>query len=206
MKRQRIRWFLPGLAVAAILMLGFGLGRMGNGDRSVTPAPVVLQQVRMLGDLHLVEHQYQTVMTMESHKDAAEWTQSVPVLNRLASHIVEKSTRNSALVTVQGSVEAGVDLSKAVIRNDGTSLVVELPKARIYPANVSAELHSQKHALAWDDRNLGLKAEREGARRFERSSLDGGILETAEKRARTQVVDLFESAGVESVKVQFVAE
>jgi len=206
MKRQRFGWFLPGLAVAAILMLGFGLGRLGAKDSSVSPAPVVLQKVRLLGDLHLVEHQYQTVMTMESHKDAAQWTQSVPVLNQLASHIVEKSTRNSALVTVQGSVEAGVDLSKATIDQRGDRLVVLLPAAKIYPANVDAELHSQKRAIAWDDRNLGLKAQREGAKRFERSSLEGGILKTAEDRARTQVVELFESAGVESVEVQFALQ
>ncbi len=206
MKRQRFRWFLPSVAVAAILMLGFGLGRMGASRDSATPAPVVLQQVRMLGDLHLVEHQYQTVMTMESHKDAAEWTQSVPVLNQLASHIVEKSTKNSALVTVHGTVEAGVDLSKANIQKSGEAIVVELPRAKLYPANVNAELHSQKHSIAWDDRNLALKAEREGARRFERSSIDGGILSKAEERARTQVIELFESAGVESVRVQFVGQ
>ncbi|MFM9874587.1 MAG: DUF4230 domain-containing protein [Fimbriimonadaceae bacterium] len=206
MKRRRFGWFLPGFIVLSVLMLGFGIGRLGGAGSAATPAPVVLQQVRMLGDLHLVAHQYQTVMTMESHKDAADWTQSVPVLNQMASYIVESSTKNSALVTVQGSVEAGVDLSRATIKQDADTVVVELPQVKIYPANVSAVMHSHKHAFGWDDRNLALKAEREGARRFERSSLEGGILKTAEDRARTQVIALFQSAGVKSLRVQFVAE
>lgn len=176
---------------------------MGSGKDQPTPAPVILQQVRMLGDLHLVEHQYQTVMTMESHKEPAEWTQNVPVFSHLASNVVEAATKNTALVTVQGSVEAGVDLSKAEIKPNGETLTVVLPKAKIYPANVDAELHSQKRAIGWDDRNLSLKARREGARRFESSSLKGGILVTAENRAREQVSELFKSSGVESVRVEF---
>lgn len=192
--------------VVGILLLGFGLGRLGVDRHGAAPAPVILQQVRMLGDLHLVEHQYQTVLTMESHKDAAEWTQTVPVLNHLANYVVESSTKNSALVSVQGTVEAGVDLSKAKILQDGDSITVEIPHAKIYPANVDAELYSQKKAIAWDDRNLSLKARQEGARRFEASSLKAGILKTAEDRARTQVISLFSSAGVESVQVRFVSE
>lgn len=203
MKRQRFRAFWPTLAVLGVLIIGFGLGRVGSNEKQPTPAPVILQQVRMLGDLHLVEHQYQTVMTMESHKEPAEWTQSVPVFSRLASNVVEAATKNTALVTVNGSVEAGVDLSKAEITQSGETVTVLLPKARIYPANVDATLHSQKRSIGWDDRNLSLKARREGAQRFESSSVKSGILVKAEERAEEQVTQLFKSAGVESVKVEF---
>lgn len=203
MKQRRGFRLLPWIAVLSVLAIGFSLGRIGQSNKQITPAPVVLQQVRSLGELHLVEHQYQTVMTMESHKDAAEWTQGVPMLSNFVSGAVEAATRNEALVTVSGSVEAGIDMSKASVIQSANKVVVTLPNPQLYPANVDAQLHSQKRSIGWDDRNLGLKARREGAKRFESASLKAGILETARSEAKDQVVDLFKSAGVNSVEIRF---
>ncbi|MBA4292660.1 hypothetical protein C0431_06775 [bacterium] len=206
MKQHRRGWFWPATALLAVLGIGFGLGRGGGQEVRPTPTPVVLQQVRDLGELHLVQHQYQTVFEMESHKDAPDWTQEVPVLNRLASSIAEGATKNVALVTVTGTVEAGIDLSQAEISQRGNSITVVIPAAKIYPANVDAVLHSQKRGVTWDDRNLALKARREGANRFEKSSREAGILEDARKRAVDQVTRLFDAAGVDSVNVEFKGE
>ncbi|MBX3115067.1 MAG: DUF4230 domain-containing protein [Fimbriimonadaceae bacterium] len=204
MKQRRGFRFLPWLAVLSVLAVGFSLGRIGQSTKTITPAPVVLQQVRSLGELHLVEHKYQTVMTMESHRDAAEWTQGVPMLSNFVSGAVEAATKNEALVTVTGSVEAGIDMSQASIIQSADKVVVTLPQPKIYPANVDAQLHSQKRAIGWDDRNLGLKARREGANRFEAASLKAGILSQAKSEAKDQVVDLFKSAGVNSVEIRFL--
>lgn len=204
MRQLRKGWFWPVAGILGILGLGFSLGRNSAPEAAGTPAPVVLKQVRDLGELHLIEHQYQTVFEMESHRDAAAWTQQIPIVNQLASDVVEATTKNTALVTITGSVEAGIDLSQAEIRQDGQDLTIVLPNAKLYPANVDAVLHAQKRAVGWDDRNLSLKARREGAKRFEKSSLEAGILAAAEARARVQVSELFESAGFDDVNVDFV--
>lgn len=202
MSRQRIAFVAAG--VAAILLVGFGVGRISAPAAGSKPAPLILKEVRLLGDLHLVEHRYQTVISVESHRDAPAWTQGVPIVSQAVGGLVESATKNNALVTVQGSVEAGVDLSKAQISGSGTGISVTLPRARIYPANVDAELHSQTHAIGWDDRNLALKARRVGAERFEAASLKAGILAAAEDRAKDQVAKMFRSSGVESVRIEFV--
>ncbi|MBL8068220.1 MAG: DUF4230 domain-containing protein [Armatimonadetes bacterium] len=202
MSRQRIAFVAAG--VAAILLVGFGVGRISAPQAGSRSAPLILKEVRLLGDLHLVEHRYQTVISVESHREAPPWTQGVPIVSQAVGGLVESATKNNALVTVQGSVEAGVDLSKAEISGNGSEIAVKLPRARIYPANVDAELHSQTHSIGWDDRNLALKARRVGAERFEAASLKAGILAAAEDRAKDQVAKMFRSSGVESVRIEFV--
>lgn len=201
-RKQRFP-FVATAGLASVLLVGFVIGRAVPAQPNAAPAPVILKQVRMLGELHLVEHQYQTVLEVESHLPPAEWTQGIPVVSQAVGKAVETATKNRALVSVQGSVEAGVDLSKAKMDPSGSKLTVVLPHATVYPAQVDAQLHSQTHAIGWDDRNLALKARRKGAERFESASLSAGILRAAEDRARVQVAGMFRSAGVESVQIKF---
>lgn len=203
MKQQRGIRLFPWIIGITILAIGFSIGRIGGQESSIKPSPVILQQVRALGELHLVEHQYQTVMSFESHRDAAEWTQGVPMLSNFVSGAVKAATKNEALVTVSGSVEAGIDMSRAEIAQSGENVTITLPEPKLYKANVDAELHSQKRAIGWNDQNIGLKARREGAARFEASSLRAGILNQAKDEAKDQVRDLFASAGVKSVEIRF---
>ncbi len=125
------------------------------------------------------------------------------MLSNFVSGAVKAATKNEALVTVSGSVEAGIDMSRAEIAQPGEKVTITLPEPKLYKANVDAELHSQKRAIGWNDQNIGLKARREGAARFEASSLKAGILNQAKDEAKDQVRDLFASAGVKSVEIQF---
>lgn len=193
------------LGAVTLVILGFAAGRIDR-PTNVVETPIILEQVRALGDLHLVEHRYHTVLNIDSHRDAAEWTQQVPVVRNVATGIVQAATRNRGVATVRGTVEAGIDMSKARIERNGEKLAIVLPDPEIYKPNVEAVIEHQRSAIAWDDRNLSLKAERRGADQFAQASRKAGILEQARNNGIRQVRDIFAQAGQKNVQVRFESD
>jgi hypothetical protein len=168
------------------------------------PSVVVLEKIRNMGELHVVSHRYSSVFEFESHREPAEWTQGIPVMAQIADGLVESATRNRALVSVSGTVEAGINLEKASMRTSGDDVTVVLPRPTIYEPVVDATLHRQRSGLTWDDRNLGLKARREGSDRFLAASRKAGILDQAEQEAAVKVTRLLQASGLKSVRIEFL--
>ncbi|RYG49212.1 DUF4230 domain-containing protein [bacterium] len=172
----------PYLALAAALGVGVVLGgRFGTTSGESTPwaGPLMLERVKSLGDLHTVAHSYQRVFEFETSQDAEGMWSAVPA----ASEIVQAATRNRALVSANGSVEAGVDLTQA--RWEGKTLVMPAPK--VYDANVRLRVHSQRTGMFWRDQNLAPKATESARTEFRTAAVRGGILKTAKENAERQV-------------------
>ncbi|RYG36518.1 DUF4230 domain-containing protein [bacterium] len=170
--------------VALVAALGVGIllgGRFGTKSGESTPwaGPLVLEKVKALGDLHTVSHTYQRVFEFETSQDVEGAWSAVPA----ASNIVQAATRNHALVSANGSVEAGVDLTQA--RYEGTTLVMPAPK--VYEPNVKLRVHDQKTGLFWRDQNLAPKATESARAEFRVAAMRSGILKTAKENAERQV-------------------
>lgn len=172
----------PTLAVIAALSIGLLIGgRFATKSNESTPwaGPLVLEKVQALGDLHTVNHTYQRVFEYETSQDVEGAWSAVPA----ASSLVKAATRNKALVSASGSVEAGVDLKQA--RWEGHTLV--LPSPKVYEPNVRLHVYDAKSGLFWRDQNLAPKATESARTEFRTAALRSGILKTARENAEKQV-------------------
>lgn len=186
---RRIRSLIGWRAVGFAGLLGLAclgvwslVGGRGVGESGMS-APLILERVRGMGDLRVVAHEYSEVSEHRSSRSAADWAQGLP----LASVVVGAATENRALVRAKGTVEAGVDLRRALVREEGGRLVVFLPRATVYAPVVDAEVFDQKSGLLWRDDNLGLRARRAAGERFVAASERAGIRSEAERRAAAEV-------------------
>lgn len=170
-----------GLLVAAFVAGSRSAG--GRADRYV--GPTILERVQALGQLHTISHRYSNTFEAKSAMEPDGVAGHLPGVPQL----VAWSTGNTALVTADGSVEAGVDLRKAKV--EGSTLV--LPRATIYPGVVDVRLHDSKRGLVWRDAELPLKARREAMRRFRDAAEIGHIRDAAETEAVTRVQTLLKS-------------
>jgi len=171
------------LGAAALLGVGFFLGsrRSESGviARETVPLPMLLRQVQALGDLHTARYAYENVFEHRTHLRPQGMLASLPG----ASQIARAATGNSALVSADGTVEAGVDLTKA--RIDGSRIV--LPPARMYEPHVHAKVEHARRGLLWRDENLALAAIGDMKERIASAAREQGILADAERNAVEQV-------------------
>lgn len=187
-----MRPYLAIIGAAALLGAGVIIGKaLQPRDpiaREVFPAPMLLKQVQAMGDLHTASYAYENVYTHQTYVRPRGVLASFPG----AEEVARATTRNVALVSADGTVEAGVDLKQA--RLEGKRIV--LPHARIYEPQVHAQLHDVKRGLFWRDEGLAYGALNDAKERMAGAAREGGILAEAEKNAVGEVRRLV-GAGVE---------
>ncbi|MGV3618320.1 MAG: DUF4230 domain-containing protein [Fimbriimonas sp.] len=177
-----------GLIAGAAVLLGVGFwvgGLRAPKDpiaRETIPMPMLLKQVQALGELHTASYSYENVFEHRSQLNPQGMLASFPG----ASSIARAATGNRALVSADGTVEAGVDLAKAKIEANR----IVLPRARMYEPQVHAKLHQVRRGLFWRDENLALEAVSDAKERMAGAAREGGILADAERNAVTQVKKL----------------
>lgn len=172
-------------SVVGIAVIGSRLSSQPESE--IAPAPLVLEKVQSLGELHTARYTYQNVFEHTTSRSPAEWATYVPG----AASLVRSSTQNSALVEIHGDVEAGVDLSKAHLEErPGQNPRLILPHAVVYRPNVDAVLHDVKVGMFWRDDNIALEAERNARFRLREAARQQGIVAQAEKNVLPQLAKL----------------
>src|SRR5438105_3783174 len=101
------------VGLAAIWGLGVIVGGLAGNllarrDMPVVQTAPLVKQIQQLGDLHTVRYNVHDVLEHQRSLDAPRWASAIPGVDRL----YEATTRNSVLITAEGGVEAGVDLSR----------------------------------------------------------------------------------------------
>lgn len=180
---NKLRWGIGiglGIAIGGIIS---SFGRSGGETSQATALPLVLERVKAIGELHTVQHAYSQVFEFETARQPSEWASHIPGVES----VVLAATRNKGLVSVAGTVEAGVDFAKARYERTGPHLALVLPRSTVYPPYVEANVHRQADGWFWRDQNFGLKALDSAKSRFREASIERGILAEAEKEARTRV-------------------
>jgi hypothetical protein len=195
-----LRSVLPWAGAGALLWAGVQMGGGKEAERDLVQMPLLLTMVQGMGELHSARYTYENVFEYETFRQPAKWVSYVPG----GESLVQSTTRNSALVSVNGTVEAGVDLRRATMekRPDGT-ITVTLPQPKVYPARVETRLHKHRVGAFWGDPNIALKAERTAAARFTGAAVEQGILEKAKTETEETVVRLLANAGVKGASVVF---
>lgn len=183
-KLSRVLWVGAGAVALAVLPFVF---RQAPG--SAIEDTLILQQAQSLGELHTARFSYQNVFEYETSVEPARWVSYVPG----GASLVESATRNDALVSAVGSVEAGVDLRSASVAHRGTSVVLTLPAPKLYEPTVRTWIRDVKGGLFWKDENLSSKASEAAKQRFREAAVRQGIYRKAFEEARNRVVELCRS-------------
>lgn len=174
-------------AGAAVAMGAYLLGsqsqfRLGEGQ-TVGSLPIILDRVQAIGELHTARQNAETVINLETHREAQGWASQTPLAT-----LVQAGTSNTALVAVKGTVEAGIDLSRARASWKGTgserTLLLEVPNASIYEPRVDGKIHMTKRGLFWRDDAISLKALDAAKLRFRESARAAGLTKEAEDNAK----------------------
>lgn len=180
----------------------FGLGAVVGRSTQADQTPLLVQQVRDIGELHTASQTMTKVMEFESHREPQGWVASLP----LAKEAVAVVTSNRALASVTGEVEAGVDLSQAEVTKVGDSYTVFLPPVKVYEPVVTVTINSQRSGLMWRDLNVSAKAQKQVASQMKAAGVSSGLTQTAEKNARARIESLLGQATRLPIKVEFRKE
>jgi hypothetical protein len=156
----------------------------------------VVLAVSELGELRLARHEFTESARWETAREPAEWAEGVP----LARPVVAAFTRNEAVGTVRGRVDAGLDFAKVRVRAGKGATIVDLPEPEVVDCVVQASVLHQRDGLFWRDLDMAGSAERNAGAKFRQAALDAGILAQARSRAEALVRKALEGP----VEVRFV--
>lgn len=187
------------LACALACGIAFFAGRQIEVNRNKVEPYVILKAVHDLGQLHTVAYNYEKVFSYESHMEPPAVVSALP----LANQVTKKLTSNEALIKVLGTVEAGIDLKQAEIRETDDGLLIILPTPEIYQPQLEAEVITDKRGLLWRDKNLHYKAEGEASKALKETSIQNGIMEKAKEFAVDQIKKLIAPLHKGKTTVQF---
>lgn len=183
MSESRFR-ALPWILVGA---LGFAWIIKGTDQRSTEKVnqttPMLVESIRQLGFLQTVEMNLSEAFQYQTHRLASESLSSVP----LVTDAVKSATKNEVWVQANGSVTAGIDLSKAKIEVRNDTIRVSLPSAVIQDPKVDLKLISSRRGWFWRDDSILLKATTAAKQRFVTGVQKRKIEEQAMTQAKAQV-------------------
>ncbi len=189
-------WFLAGGVGVFLFFAGLLVPRPSEQPHQ---GPILLQEVRDLGELRAVSHHVSRVFEHETHREPEGWAMNVP----LARQVVAATTRNKVLVSAEGDVQAGVDLSQAELTEGPNEWTVRVPAVTVFEPVVKVFVHGQRDGLFWRDLNIVGKAEEDVSNDMVEASLQAGIRERAEKNISAQLKGLFAPMTEKPVRVVF---
>lgn len=178
------RRLIAAALIAAAVLLAF-LAGMLRGGQEQTPeitADLLGQQLRQASDLVTVEYHYTNMGKFENTLDFYGW--EVPF------------TTKSFIVSYDGIIRAGVDLSQAEVTAEGTTVAVVLPKAEILSNETlegSLEVYDETHnifnPISIRDYNAFTLDQKQSV---EGKAVENGLLTAAQERAEELVRSLLE--------------
>lgn len=203
------RWALIAVAFLGVwYFFGGLLDRVfsRNGPPLPETGPVLLA-MQKVGALHTVSYQMKDVLHFETDKEPEGWVSNLPG----ADGLVKWATHNQALVVAEGTVEAGIDLSRLTAENvtlvrqpDGSSRMrVRLPAVTVYPPNVRIRVENSRSGPFWRDENIVPKAQEEAGRRFLKAAEEGDIKATAQRNAIETLTKMQRAFGQETMEFTF---
>jgi hypothetical protein len=194
---QRLRkvfWMAMMLAVLALgVYVGFTVAHWRGGGLRVENTATIIQQVQTLSDLVTVKYVMQKVEYVDS-----------PPGTTLGQFI---QGDNKVLLLAQGIVKAGIDLKKITaddVAISGKCLTIRLPKPEITDAYLddtqTKVIERTTGFLRSLDKDLEQTTRQYAVGDIRRAAQQGGILNDANERARTELRTFFQQAGFETVE------
>ena len=191
---KKIFWTLMTLAVLALgVYLGLTVARWRGGGLRIENTVTVVQQVQTLSDLVTVKYVMQKVEFVDS-----------PPGSTLGQFI---QGDNKVWLLAQGIVKAGIDLKKITpddVTVSGKSLTITLPKPEITDAYLddaqTKVIERTTGFLRSLDKDLEQTTRQYAVDDIRRAAQEGGILNDANERARTELRAFFQQMGFDPVE------
>jgi hypothetical protein len=195
---------LLGVGVMAGWMLGRRQDKTGENFRDTG---TIIVQMQKLGQLHTASFKESDVLTQETETEPDSWVKAIPG----GESVVHWATHNQALVTANGTVEAGVDMTLINAKNleqvrqpDGTThLRVHLPPVTIYPPNVTVHVEHSQSGPMWHDQNIVPKAQATASHLFREAAEKADIRGKARANALETLERTFKTLGVKNIEFVF---
>src|ERR1035441_6895297 len=192
-----LKKFFRALLVLAVLALGVYVGlkvaSWRGGGLRVENTTTIIQQVQTLSDLVTVKYVMQKVEFVDS-----------PPGSTLGQFI---QGDNKVMLLAQGIVKAGIDLKKIApgdVAISGKALTLTLTKPEITDAYLDDSqtkvIERTTGFLRSLDKDLEQTTRQFAVDDIRRAAQDGGILNDANERARTELRTFFQQAGFEPVE------
>ena len=191
---KKIFWTAMTLVVLAFgVFLGLTVARWQGGGLRIEKTATIIQQVQTLSDLVTVKYVMQKVEFVDS-----------PPGSTLGQFI---QGDNKVLLLAQGIVKAGIDLKKIApgdVAISGKALTLTLPKPEITDAYLDDSqtkvIERTTGFLRSLDKDLEQTTRQYAVSDIRRAAREGGILNDANDRARTELRTFFQQAGFETVE------
>ena len=191
---RKIFWTAMMLAALALgVYLGLTVARWNGGGLRVENTATIIQQVQTLSDLVTVKYVMQKVEFVDS-----------PPGSTLGQFV---QGDNKVLLLAQGIVKAGIDLKKIAsgdVAISGKTLTITLPRPEITDAYLddaqTKVIERTTGFLRSLDKDLEQTTRQFAVDDIRRAALQGGILNDASERARTELRAFFQQAGFETVQ------
>ncbi len=197
------------LVLGAIWGLGVLTGTYWASRTAERPALLtapLVKEIQQLGDLHTVRYNVHDVLEHQRAVEPQGWVKSIPG----AKGLYDLTTKNTVLVTAEGGIEAGIDLSRVseesvsrVVTPEGTRFRIKLPRARVYIPEVHLNVVDRKSGIFWQDDNIVPEAEELAASRFREAALKSNILAAAETNALQRLNSMQQLSGSKNVEFYF---
>ena len=200
--------------MGTLALFGAALVCLYTGWRLTRPAAPpepdsgpLLIAIRNIGQLHSASYTMKDVLRQETEQTPTGLLADIPG----GIEVTHWATRNKALVTAEGTVEAGIDLTKIspadITREkqaDGTTLFrVHLPPVNLYPPTIKVHVEDHSRGLLWRDENIAPAAQQEAGRRFIAAAEADGIRRKAGCNAIETLQKLQKSLGNTNVVFSF---
>lgn len=182
------------LALLACVAVGIGCffwGRVASGTNQKLSAVVIQSQLSGISELASVSYSYTNMAQFESSNDF--YGMKIPF------------TTKRFILTYDGVIKAGVNLKDATVRLKGTDVTVKLPKAKILSHTIdedSVKVFNEKTSIFnpftvedFASFQKGQKSE------MAQKAVNGGLLTTAQEKARSSVRTLLEASLPENYKL-----
>jgi len=194
---QRLKnffWMLMMLGLLAVgVYVGLTVARWRGGGLRVENTATIIQQVQTLSDLVTVKYVMQKMEFVDS-----------PPGTTLGMFV---QGDNKVWLLAQGIVKAGIDLKKIApgdVAISGKSLTITLPKPQItdaYLDDTQTKVIERKTGFLRSlDKDLEQTTRQYAVDDIRRAAREGGILNDANDRARTELRTFFQLAGFETVE------
>jgi len=191
---KKFLWMAMTLAALAFgIFLGLTLARWQGGGLRFEKTAVIIQQVQTLSDLVTVKYVMQKMEFVDS-----------PPGSTLGQFI---QGDNKVWLLAQGVVKAGIDLKKISpddVAISGKSLTLKLPRPQITDAYLDDSqtrvIERTTGFLRSLDKDLEQTTRQYAVDDIRRAAQQGGILNDANERARTELRTFFQQAGFKQVE------
>ena len=195
--RKMLKYMIAAVIVCVLFGAGsFLAGKTAASDKKADMSAVVIQnQVTAMSELGTMTYSYTELGKYETKNDFYGVT--IPF------------TTNSFILTYEGKIKAGVDMSEAKVAVKHKNVTITLPKAKILSHEIdedSIEIYDEKTSI-FNPFTVKDYAEfyADQKEKVEKKALAKGLLTEAQKQAETVLFGMLSELVEEGYKIRFEA-